>query len=101
MFLKDSMYDFVWIIIIISGLIKFIKDIRTGEKTKVLITKKDRIISMVAFYIVAIPMIIVYFKFPEYTSIAAFIGMFGLVFITTFESLREITKKKYEADYEI
>lgn len=101
MFLKDSMYDIVWIIMIIGSLIKFIKDIKTGEKTKVLITKKDRVISIITFYLIAIPMIIVYFKFPLYTPIVAFSGMFGLVFIATFEAIREITKKRYEVDYEI
>lgn len=98
MFFRDSMYDFVWIIMIIGSLIKFVKDIKTGEKTKVLITKKDRIISIITYYLIAIPMIIVYFKFPLYMSIVAFVGMFGLVFMTTFETLKEITKKRCEAD---
>lgn len=101
MFLRDSMYDVVWIIMIIGSLIKFLKDTKTGEKTKVLITKKDRAISIITFYLIVIPMIIVYFKFPLYMSIVAFAGTFGLVYVTSYEVIREITKKRYEVDYEI
>lgn len=94
-FLKDSLYDIPFWILTIGLLVKFIKDIKNKENTVVLVTKKDKIISWLTFSFVSLILILVYFLAPEFTSIACFLGMIALVFITLVEVLREITKKEF------
>lgn len=94
-FLKDSLYDIPFWILIIGPLIKFIKDIKNNENTVVLITIKHKIISYLTFLFVSLILIAVYFLAPEFTSIACFLGMIALVFIALVEAIREITKKEY------
>lgn len=83
-FAKSLLYDIPYIIIMGGVLIKFIKDIKNikdKEKTKVLITTKDKFISYITFSVISLILILVYFKFHPYTSLALFIGMLGLVYI--------------------
>ena len=96
-FAKSLLYDIPFIIVMGGLLIKFVRDIKNikdKEKTKVIITTKDKFISYITFSVVSLILIFIYFKFPPYTSLAVFVGMFGLVYISIFEVTMEITKKE-------
>lgn len=96
-FAKSLLYDIPFIIVMGGLLIKFVKDIKKikdKEKIKVLIKTKDKIISYITWSIISVILIFIYFKFPPYTSLSLFIGMFGLVYISIFEVTMEITKKE-------
>ncbi len=95
MFFKDLLYDIPFIIIMAGMLLKFIKDRKDPSKKSVLITKKDKMISYLSFLVLSLILLLVYFKVPEFSSIALFIAMFGLVYITLFETIRELTKKEF------
>lgn len=95
-FFRQSLYDIPFIIVIMGLLIKFIKDIKNGEKTMVVINKKEKIIGFSCFFIISLILIFIYFKLPEFSSIAVFLGMFPLVYISVFEIITELTKKVLE-----
>ena len=97
-FFRDLLYDIPFIIIMAGLLIKFIKDIKNPEKTIALITKKDKMIGYLCFLMISLILMFIYFKAPEFSSIAMFLGMFGLVFIALFEAIRELTKKELSID---
>ncbi|WP_426350085.1 helix-turn-helix domain-containing protein [Alloiococcus sp. CFN-8] len=98
MFFKDLLYDIPFIIIMVGLLIKFIKDIKNPDKTITLITKKDKTIGYLCFLIISLILIFINFKAPEFSSIAMFLGMFGLVFIVLFRAISELTKKELAID---
>lgn len=95
-FFRQSLYDIPFIIVIVGLLIKFIKDIKNGEKTMVVINKKEKIIGFSCFFIISLILIFIYFKLPEFSSISVFLGMFPLVYISVFEIITELTKKVLE-----
>lgn len=95
-FFEDLLYDIPFIIFIIGGLIKLIKDIKNSENTMVIISKRDKVISYLSFSIVSLITIVIYFKFPPFSSIAMFLSMFIFAYISIFEVIREITKKELE-----
>lgn len=95
-FFRQSLYDVPFIIIIVGLLIKFIKDIKNAEKTTVVINKKDKIIGFSCFFIVSLIITFIYFKIPQFASIATFLGMFPLVYISIFEIITELSKKILE-----
>lgn len=97
-YLRDLLYDIPYIILLVGLLLKFIKDIKDPSKRRVLITTKDKIIAYLSFLLISLILLLIYFKTPEFSSIALFIGMFGLVFITLFETIRELTKKEFEIE---
>lgn len=92
---KGILYDIPFIILIFYGLIKFIKEAKDKSKTKVIITPKYRIIGIILYAVISIILMIIYFKFNPYTSIALFLGTIGLVFILLDITIRELTKKEY------
>lgn len=95
-FLKQSVYDIPFIIVMVGLLIKATKDIRNINKSDDaidMINNKDKIIGYVCFGVISLILIVVYFKAPEFSSIALFLGMFGLVYISIFELIRDLTKK--------
>lgn len=95
-FFKQSLYDMPFIIITVGLLIKFIKDIKNAENTMMVINKKDKIIGYLCSFIVSLIIIVIYFKMPEFSSIAMFLGMFALVYISIFEIITELSKKILE-----
>ncbi|MBC8591147.1 helix-turn-helix domain-containing protein [Wansuia hejianensis] len=98
MFFRDLLYDIPFIIIMAGMLLRFIKDRKDPSKKSVLITRKDKIINYLSFSILSLILLLVYFKAPEFSSIALFIAMFGLVYIALFETIRELTKKEFEIE---
>lgn len=94
-FLKDLLYHIPFIIILLGGLIKFIKYVKNSENIKLVIIKKDRLIGYL-FLIVSLITMVVYFKFPPYSSIVMFLGMFVFVYVLIYEAIREITKRELE-----
>ena len=98
MFFRDLLYDIPFIIIMVGMLLRFIKDRKDPSKKSVLITRKDKIINYLSFSILSLILLLVYFKAPEFSSIALFIAMFGLVYIALFETIRELTKKEFEIE---
>lgn len=97
-FLKESIYDVPFIIILIGLLIKFIKDLKNSDNTKVVIKNRDKIIGYLCFFIISLILVVIYFKAPEFSSVATFLGMFVLVFISTFEVVRELTKQELKSN---
>lgn len=98
MFFRDLLYDIPFIIIMVGMLLRSIKDRKDPSKKSVLITRKDKIINYLSFSILSLILLLVYFKAPEFSSIALFIAMFGLVYIALFETIRELTKKEFEIE---
>jgi len=93
-FLRNSLYDIPFIIIMGGFLIKFMKDIKNKKKTMVVINKEDKITGFLLFFVISLVIILIYFKLPEFSSIALFLGMIPLVYISAFETIMELTKKE-------
>lgn len=95
---EGLIYDIPFIILIFYGAVKLIKDVKEKDKTKVIITPKYIISDVVYYSLISLAFLIIYFKFPLFNSIALFLSMIVIIFITLFSLIRELTKKEYIQD---
>lgn len=100
-FFKGTMFDLIYVLILIFGLVQFMLKIKNNKNTKVFIsdsfiknTRKEHI--FVAAFLFPLMLIITFVFLRPFTPIVMFGNVLITSYIVIFNSLRELTKKEVD-----